>query len=474
MLLAEALRSSTFKFALACIAIFGIIVFALLGEVYLSTIAYVRSNLDRAIATEQTVLRKAFDNGGPKGAAAVVGERVAEDGFTGAFYALGDASFRPVAGNVDTWPSELRVATRWTTLTWPGGPVVRASVVPLPGGFHLLVAATVANVDAFTGRMRLAFLLSIALIFGLAGAASISVTRRTVGRIEAINATTRAIMRSGLSKRIMLRGTRDEWDKLSENLNAMLDRIEALVGEVKEVSDNVAHDLRTPLARIKYRLEAAQPSARDADADQLLIENSLCDLDDVLRMFTSLMRISRIEADAPRAPDVPIDLSKLAADVADLFDAASELKGGSIKVSDMGSVRVVGDRDLLFDALANLVDNAIKHGGRDGGVRIAIGEQEGRALISVSDDGPGIPRSEHDKVLKRFHRLESSRHTPGNGLGLSLVAAVARFHDLKIEMGDNAPGLTVTLRFPPTGQAATTSYKERDPISASEPTRSMS
>jgi len=328
-------------------------------------------------------------------------------------------------------------------------PLLRATFEALPDGYHLLVGKDIDDLDEFAKKIKAALLGGIALIFVLAGVASVSVTRRTVGRIEAINATSRAIMRSGLGKRIPLRETRDEWDQLAENLNVMLDRIEALIGEVKQVTDNVAHDLRTPLARMRGRLEKAYNRQRDGDYDQSLIGDTMADLDGVLRMFASLTRISQIEANDRTAAFPTVNLSEIASEVVELFDAAAEENGGHLNAVGDQRVLVAGDRDLLFDAVANLVDNAIKHGREAGQVTVEITQSDGSAVISVADNGPGIPVDECQHVFKRrFYRLERSRRTPGNGLGLSLVAAVARLHGASIEMVDNAPGLKFRLRFP--------------------------
>jgi signal transduction histidine kinase len=255
-------------------------------------------------------------------------------------------------------------------------------------------------------------------------------------------------MQSGLGKRIPLRGTRDEWDQLAGNLNLMLDRIEALMGEVKQVTDNVAHDLRTPLARMRGRLEKAYGRPRDRDYDQSLIGDTMADLDGVLGMFASLMRISHIESNDQTAAFRTLNLAEIAREVAELFDAAAEERGGHLHVVGDRQVLVTGDRDLLFDAMANLVDNAIKHGREAGQVTVEVVQGDLEAVISVADDGPGIPIDEYQQVFKRFYRLERSRRTSGNGLGLSLVGAVARLHGARIEMVDNAPGLKVRLLFP--------------------------
>jgi signal transduction histidine kinase len=286
-----------------------------------------------------------------------------------------------------------------------------------------------------------------ALIFVLAGMASILVTRRTVGRIEAINATSRAIMLSGLDKRIPLRGTNDEWDRVAENLNLMLDRIETLMGEVKQVSDNVAHDLRTPLTRMRGRLEKAYHGPRVGEQDQALIGDTIADLDAVLRIFSSLSRIAQIETAARKGGFRSVNLTEIAGEVVELYDAAAEQDGTRLTIVGDSEVLVTGDRDLIFDAIANLVDNAIKHGRAGGQVVVANENIDGKPVISIADDGPGIPAHQYEHVFKRFYRLEHSRYTPGNGLGLSLVSAVARLHGARIELLDNSPGLKLRLWF---------------------------
>jgi signal transduction histidine kinase len=268
-----------------------------------------------------------------------------------------------------------------------------------------------------------------------------------VGRIEQINATSRAIMLSGLDKRIPLRGSNDEWDRVAENLNLMLDRIETLMGEVKQVSDNVAHDLRTPLTRMRGRLEKAYHGQRIGEADQLLIGDTIADLDAVLRIFLSITRIAQIETQARKDAFRTVNLVEIAGEVVELYDAAAEPDGTRLSVAGDREVLVTGDRDLIFDAIANLVDNAIKHGRPGGQVVVANEIVEGRPVVSIADDGPGIPADQYEQVFKRFYRLEHSRYTPGNGLGLSLVAAVARLHGARIEMLDNSPGLKVKLWF---------------------------
>lgn len=455
VLLAKTLRSSTFKLALICIGIFGATVVALFGYVYWSTASFVHGRSDHALTTELAILQKAYAGGGRSGLIATIAQRIADERFAGGVYLLADPSLAPLAGNLEVWPSSLKGSNGWGNFNvreWQPdaarGPLLRATFETLADGTHLLVGREIEDLDEFVEKINTAVALSIALLLVLAGVAGVSVTRRTVGRIEAVNTTSRAIMQSGLTQRIPLRGTRDEWDELAANLNSMLDRIEALMGEVKQFTDNVAHDMRTPLARMRGRLEKAYNCRRDGDGDQSLIGDTLADLDGVLGMFSSLTRISQIEASDRTAAFRTVDLAEIAREVVELFDAAAEDKGGHLDAAGDESVLVTGDRDLLFEAMANLVDNAIKHGRQAGRVTVEVRESNGDAVISVADDGPGIPADECQHVFKRFYRLERSRRAPGNGLGLSLVAAVARLHGAHIEMRDKAPGLEFQLWFP--------------------------
>ena len=454
MLLAKTLKSSTFKLALIAIGAFGVIVSAFFSYVYLSTSAYVRSQADRAIMTEHASLQDAYERSGRDGLMALVRQRVIDRSFADNVYLLADPSLTVLGGNVRAWPSTLVASEGWTefrlTEPPPGAAnrsLFRARIQTFPNGDRLLVGRNVSELDRFAGQIEMAIISVVALIFALAAVASVLVTRRTVGRIESINATSRAIMLSGLDKRIPLRGTNDEWDRVAENLNLMLDRIETLMGEVKQVSDNVAHDLRTPLTRVRGRLEKAYHGKRTAEDDQLLIGDTIADLDAVLRIFSSITRIAQIETQARKVAFRTVNLVDIAGEVVELYDAAAEPAGTSLTVVGDREVLVTGDRDLIFDAIANLVDNAIKHGRTGGQVVVASETVDGRPVISIADDGPGIPSDEYEHVFKRFYRLEQSRYTPGNGLGLSLVAAVARLHGARIEMVDNSPGLKLRLWF---------------------------
>jgi signal transduction histidine kinase len=454
VLIAKTLLSSTFKVALICIIAFGAIVIALFGFVYSSTATYVMEQSDRAIAADRAILTEAYDRGGRDGLIGAIAGRIAERHLGNGIYLLANPAFVTLAGNLKDWPASLSGSTGVADFEVQESraddtadrQLVRASFATLPDGSHLLVGLDISDLEQFARKIYLALACVVLLIFVLAFVAGATVTRRTVGRIESINATSRAIMQSGLGERVPLVGSQDEWDQLAENLNSMLDRIEVLMGEVKQATDNVAHDLRTPLTRMRGRLEAACIGPRDSGSDQLLIADTMADLDDVLRMFSSVTRISQIETSTRTSGFRSVDLVEVSEAVVELFDAAAEDKDVHLKVVGDRPVSITGDRDLLFDAVANLVDNAIKHGREAGEVTVELNRCDADAVLSVADNGPGIPLDEHQRVFRRFYRLERSRCTPGNGLGLSLVAAVARLHEGRIKLLDNAPGLKVELR----------------------------
>ena len=454
MLLTKTLTSSTFKLALIAIGTFGVIVSAIFAYVYLSTSAYIRSRSDRAIMAEYMDLRGVYEQAGREGLIALIRQRTTDKAFADHVYVLSNPSSAVLAANLREWPPAATAPSGWTEFrasdaSMEGGssPLVRGMIHTFASGDRLLVGQDISDLDDFAGRIKIAVISGVSLIFVLAGVASILVTRRTVGRIEQINATSRAIMAAGLDKRIPLRGSHDEWDRVAENLNLMLERIETLMGEIKQVSDNLAHDLRTPLTRMRGRLEKAYHSQRFDEDAQLLIGDTIADLDAVLRIFTSITRIAQIETQVRKEAFRTVNLVEIAHEVVELYDAAAEQSGSCLTMTGNGEVLATGDRDLIFDAIANLVDNAIKHGRAGGRVVVASETVNGSPVISITDNGPGIPADQHEQVFKRFYRLEQSRYTPGNGLGLSLVAAVARLHGARIEMFDNSPGLKFKLWF---------------------------
>jgi signal transduction histidine kinase len=455
VLLHKTLKSSTLKLAFVYVVVFCSAIFALLGYVYLTTASYLHDRFDSSIGTEGGLLVKAFERGGRDALVELIKRRTGDEFFADWAYLVVDAGSAYVAGNLISWPQSLNGAQGWGNLSSSESPsgatgrhALRVTYRNLPDGSHLLVGRDYADLDRLGSRIATGLVTAAVLFLALAAAAGISTARRSVARIEAINATSRKIMQAGLGERIPLRGTRDEWDELAENLNSMLARIERLTESTREVADNVAHDLRTPLTRLRGRLERAIGHQPDLAQYRAVVGDAIAELDGLLATFSSLLRISRIEMRDRRAAFRLVDLTEIVREVADLFDPTAEEAAVRLRLREGGQAPVIGDRDLLFEAIANLTDNAIKHGGSGGEVTIAVAHDRDGPVFSVCDRGPGIPLEERDHVVRRFYRLERSRHSPGNGLGLSLVAAVANLHGANLRMADNSPGLSVTLHFP--------------------------
>jgi hypothetical protein len=266
-------------------------------------------------------------------------------------------------------------------------------------------------------------------------------------RLARISGVADRVVLGDLSTRVKLTGAGDEFDRLSGDINLMLDRISELMDGVRQVSNAIAHDLRTPLARLRGRLEAALRDSDSPERFRATAEAALQELDQVVRIFEALLRIAEIEAGHRRAAFAPVDAAALAADVAELYQPLAEQRGLALEV-DLAPATCTGDRTLVAQALANLVDNAIKYARPGGHVRVRSATREGSVELVVEDDGPGIPEGERDKVVRRFYRLEPSRGTPGSGLGLSLVVSVARLHGGRLDLEDAGPGLRARLVLP--------------------------
>ncbi|HKH21076.1 MAG TPA: ATP-binding protein, partial [Gammaproteobacteria bacterium] len=282
----------------------------------------------------------------------------------------------------------------------------------------------------------------------LALTSGLVVSHAILRRIETISRTGRSIMAGDLSQRVPLTGRGDEFDQLAINLNAMLDRIQRLMEGMRQVTDNVAHDLRSPLARLRSRLEVTLLMPRSNNDYRAAIELTLSDVGGLLGTFNALLSIAQVESGADRGDWHSIDLSALTRDVADLYQPLAEDKEVHFTQQIRQDLRLRGNRSLLTQAIGNLLDNAIKYTPRGGTIQLNARHKHEVIEVVVSDNGPGIPADMREKVLERFVRLETSRTTPGNGLGLSLVRAVAWLHNAKLELADAHPGLSVSLQFP--------------------------
>lgn len=292
-----------------------------------------------------------------------------------------------------------------------------------------------------------AFGWGIAITLLLAAGGGAALGRGFMQRIEAINRTTRSIMEGNLSQRVPTRGGRDEMEQLAVHLNAMLDRIQGLMEGVKRVSDDIAHDLRTPLSRLRHRLEAARANA--GPDGEPVIEQSIAELDAILETFSALLRIAQIESGARQSAFSDVKLSDVVSAVVEAYEAVAEDRGQSLEAAVELGIVIRGDRELLTQIVANLIENAMRHCSPGVKIRVSVTRQDGVPALLVDDTGPGIPAAERENVFRRFYRLEGSRSTPGSGLGLALVKAVADLHGASVDLSGNQPGLRVIVRFPP-------------------------
>jgi signal transduction histidine kinase len=328
--------------------------------------------------------------------------------------------------------------------------IVRVYV--LPAGFRVLVGRDASERDRLRAVVRRAggWSLGVVLVLGVLG--GFVIARRILKRVDAMSATTLSIMSSDLKDRLPLAGNGDELDRLAGNLNTMLDRITVLMGGIRQVSDTIAHDLKTPLTRLRNRAEEAlRPTATPEDMRRAL-EGVTDDADNLIRVFNALLMIARLEAGQAREVMAPFDASAAAEGVAELYEALAEEAGASFTCAIAPGITAHGNRELVGQALSNMIDNALKYGSPAAGgaptITFGLARDGANVVFSVSDHGPGIPPDQHSRALERFGRLDSSRSQPGFGLGLSLVRAVAQIHDGTLDLKDNAPGLSVVLSIP--------------------------
>ena len=331
-----------------------------------------------------------------------------------------------------------------------------ARIVALPNGMRLLVGRDVGEPEKFRGLVRQALAMALAIMFVGALAIWFFIGRRALRRIDHMSEASRKILAGDLSQRLPEGGSGDEFDRMSRSLNTLLGRIERLNEGLRQVSDNIAHDLKTPLTRLRNRAEAALSSRDDAEGYRQALEETIAESDQLIRTFNALLMISRVEAGSSVAEMGEVDLSGLAADTAELYEPVAEEAGVTLVQDIAPGVTVKGNRELLAQALANMIDNAVKYAGdgADSRITVRLVSDKRRVRLSVADNGPGIPEDRRDDVVKRFVRLDESRSKPGTGLGLSLVHAVADLHGgaLELTSGDptNAerPGLCATLDLP--------------------------
>lgn len=447
-------QSSTFRLALVYMGIFGISVLLLLVFIYWSTAGYMLRQTEATIEAEITGLAEQYDRSGLPGLSKVISERLARHTNETSIYLLANSRHKLISGNLKQWPKELPDGQGWISFRIDREKENNddrhglARVFKLRGDFHLLVGRDIHDLEEIQSLIKEALFWGLLITIALALVGGTMMSRAMMHRIEVINTTCQRIMGGELSRRIPHTGGEDDFDKLVDNLNLMLDRIEELMQGVKQVTNNIAHDLRTPLTRLRRRLDMLRESHTSGENNLEILDQTIGEADGLLLTFKALLRISEVETGSRRREFGSIDMGELLNDLVEFYEPLSEEHGQLFTSQLTASSSVVGDRDLLFQAFSNLLDNSIKYTPADGQVSLAVKDLPRLLQIVIQDSGPGIPAEMRQKVFERFFRLEASRSTPGNGLGLSLVAAIINLHHGQIELLDNHPGLKAVVSLP--------------------------
>jgi len=463
--LGKLLRTTAFRLTLAYLALFALFAALLLGFFALNARRLITEQTTTTINEEVSTLAEQYEQGGIRRLVLVVDVRSRRPGSN--LYLVAAPSGEGLAGNVASLEPGTLDHSGWVETAYRRLDVseeaehhalVRVSM--LTGGFRLLVGRDIEereriyDVIAVAGRWSVA----VVVVLGLVG--GFFVSRRILKRVDAMSGTAQTIMAGDLTGRLPVAGTGDEIDRLAENVNAMLSRIEALMRGFKEVSDNVAHDLRTPLTRLRNRAEAALRNAKMDRDFRAALEATIEESDGLIRTFDALLMIARAESGEAGPGMAVFDAAEIARGVSELYEPLAEEKGLRLVVEAPGAALVRGHHELISQALANLIDNAIKYAApaacsgkatsRDEGpaVMVSAGVDGDRVVLTVADNGPGIPEGDRAHVIERFVRLEQSRSLPGSGLGLSLASAVVRMHRGELKLEDNAPGLKAVITLP--------------------------
>jgi len=452
------LRTTPFRLALLYLGLFVVSVSVILLILYSTTAGFLEEEIGETIAVEVAGLQDQYRNNGLRGLVDAVRDRSAAP-HTNSIYLLTTPGGVVLAGNLTGWPdvkpgeggwSHFKVSDYGGTMDRPS--TAMAVTFTLPGQFRLLVGRDMSELDQLRGRLMasLRWVFAVTIVLGFGG--GLLIARGAMRRIEAINRTTRQIMAGDLTGRVPRAGGGDEIDRLAVNLNAMLDQIERLMTGMRQVTESVAHDLRTPLSRLRARVELAL--IRDTDDPEVyraVLQDTITEADRLLATFTALLSIAEAESGAKRTDLEPVDLTEVVRLAADLYEPVAEEKGQTLSTEIRGTATVRGNEQLLAQAVSNLLDNAVKYTPEGGHITLLLeGAGPGRAArVTVADSGSGIPVEMREKVLERFVRLDTARASPGNGLGLSLVDAVARLHGAHLVLEDNEPGLRISLVFPP-------------------------
>ncbi|MHA1567173.1 MAG: ATP-binding protein [Alphaproteobacteria bacterium] len=453
MHLIKLLHTTAFRMALGYLALFGLSSLALMAFLFWTTNGLIARQTDETIQAEITGLAEQYRRNGTAGLRNVVAERSRNQ--RSSVYLLTTPTGSFLAGNLDGWPQAQTQADGWLDFSFerPVGEtterhVARARHFSLPGDFQLLVGRDVQERVEIGSRVRqsLIWALALTVVLGLLG--GVLMSRNMLRRIDAINLASQDIMAGDLSRRVPVKGSGDEMDRLASQLNDMLAQIERLMTAMRQVTDNVAHDLRGPLTRMRSRMEVALMEKSETADYRGTLEASIEDSDRLLNTFNELLKIARAESGSESADMRDLDLSAVVLGAGELYEPVAEEKGLNYRMEIEAGLVARGLEPLLSQAVANLLDNAIKYTPAGGDLNMRLMGGVSGPVLTITDTGPGIPAEARDRVLERFVRLDASRSAAGSGLGLSLVNAVVRLHGAALTLEDNHPGLRVMIRFP--------------------------
>jgi signal transduction histidine kinase len=439
------------RFAVSYAGLLAVSALSIAWFLWWSTAGLLNRQIEESIQADAENLSEYWRRGGVPGLILRIDERLTQNLDDDAIYLLVQGRDRIVAGNLERWPPNVDVAGPFFEIQVQRGAVRSLSRVQrfdLPGDFRLLIGREVAVRVQLRNLLTDALLWALVIVVGVAMLGGLIVRNLFQGSIANVSATAAAIAAGDLTKRVTLSGRGDELDQLSEVINEMLDRIGRLMDGVRQVSNAIAHDLRTPITRARTRLEDAALHAETPEDLRAAIERATSDLDGVVAIFQALLRISEIEAGSRRASFAAVDAAPLLRDVVELYDVVAEEREVHLVLDIPNRLPLFGDRALVQQAAANLVDNALKFTPPGSTVRIEGRVRPGGVEIMVGDQGPGIPAEDRERAVERFYRGESARNTPGSGLGLTLVGAVAQLHGGSLRLEDAGPGLRATIVLP--------------------------
>jgi signal transduction histidine kinase len=467
IVLPRLLRAASFRFAALYVALFAASALVLGVAVFLETRSALQNQMADRIETEATFLRGEYGAGGLDHLLDLVRSR--GRGASALDYLVEDPAGRHLAGEM---PARAGLKPGWTVIEVPqaeedGGRSehVRALVIDLGGGLLLAIGSDLGQITAVEEAIASAFLWTVGLAAVLGIGGGVLLSRAFLTRVDAIARTAEAIIGGDLARRVPVRGTDDDLDRLAGTLNRMLDRIGTLLESLRQVSSDIAHDLRTPLTRLYQRLEDARAHARSVAEYEAAVDAALAEAEGLLATFSALLRIAQVEGASSRAGFRATDLSAVVEAVADAYRPDAEAAGHQLNATVAPGITVQGDQELLTQAVANLVENALRHTPAGTVIRVRLTDDPGGGVVlAVEDDGPGVLPEDLPHLTDRFYRGEQSRTTPGNGLGLSLVEAVADLHRARLDIEPLSPGLRVSLAF-----ARSSAPRSRYPLGPSVP-----